>query len=146
MACEFKMIHRVEFAHTDMAGIVHFANFFRYMENTEHAFFRSLGFSIHTEVDGKQYGWPRVHAACDYKQPIRFEDEIEVHLLVRSIKPKSLSYDFVFRKAGEDVGTEVARGSLTVVCTAWDETSGRMRAVTIPEVIASRIEEAPQAA
>ena len=41
---EFKLTRRIEFAETDMAGIVHFANFFRMMEATEHAFFRSLGF------------------------------------------------------------------------------------------------------
>ena len=35
---------RVEFSDTDMAGIVHFANFYRYMEQAEHDFFRSLGF------------------------------------------------------------------------------------------------------
>jgi acyl-CoA thioester hydrolase len=33
MAFEFKLTRRVEFAETDMAGIVHFSNFFRYMES-----------------------------------------------------------------------------------------------------------------
>ena len=47
MAYEYKMTRRIEFAETDMAGIVHFSNFFRMMEATEHAFFRSLGLSIH---------------------------------------------------------------------------------------------------
>ena len=42
MAYEFKMKRQVEFADTDMAGIMHFANFFRFMEVTEHAFYRSL--------------------------------------------------------------------------------------------------------
>ena len=46
MPYEFKLTRRVEFAETDMAGIVHFANFFRMMEAAEHAFFRSVGFSI----------------------------------------------------------------------------------------------------
>ena len=32
MAYEFKVQRRVEFSETDMAGIVHYANFFRYME------------------------------------------------------------------------------------------------------------------
>ncbi|MCS6776284.1 MAG: thioesterase family protein [Chloroherpetonaceae bacterium] len=143
MACDFKMIHRVDFAHTDMAGIAHFSNYFRYMENTEHAFFRSLGFSIHTRIDGRTYGWPRVHASCDFLQPIRFEEEIEVHLIVRQKRAKSLTYDFVFRRASDPAGTEVARGSLTVVCTEWDAQSGRMRAVDIPEIIARHIEEYP---
>ena len=43
MPYEFKLTRRIEFAETDMAGIVHFSNFFRMMEATEHAFFRSLG-------------------------------------------------------------------------------------------------------
>jgi len=42
MAYEFKLVRRVEFNETDAAGIVHFSNFFRYMESVEHAFFRSL--------------------------------------------------------------------------------------------------------
>ena len=32
MPYEFKAVRRVEFSETDMAGIVHFSNFFRYME------------------------------------------------------------------------------------------------------------------
>jgi hypothetical protein len=46
MAHRFTCTERVQFSDTDMAGIVHFSNFFRYMERVEHAFFRSLGFSI----------------------------------------------------------------------------------------------------
>ena len=41
-AHEFTITRRVEFSETDMAGIVHFSNFCRYMEHAEHAFFRSL--------------------------------------------------------------------------------------------------------
>ena len=40
MPCEFKVVRRVEFSETDMAGIVHYSNFFRYMEAAEHGFFR----------------------------------------------------------------------------------------------------------
>ena len=46
MAYEFKATRRVEFSDTDMAGIVHYANFFRFMETAEHGFYRSLGFSV----------------------------------------------------------------------------------------------------
>lgn len=143
MAYEFRMTHRVQFSETDMAGIVHFANFFRYMEATEHAFFRSLGFSIHTFEDGKTYGWPRVHVDCDYKQPLRFEDLVEVHLQVREKKSKSLAYSFVFCKLTEGEPVEVARGRITAVCVAMDAGSGRMRAVDIPDRLAAAIEIAP---
>ena len=48
MGFDFTHQRQVEFAETDMAGIVHFANFFRWMESAEHAFLRSLGHSVHT--------------------------------------------------------------------------------------------------
>jgi acyl-CoA thioester hydrolase len=140
MPSEFRMIHRIEFSDTDMAGIMHFSHFFRLMERTEHAFFRSLGFSIHTVLDGRTYGWPRVHAECDYRSPLRFEDEVEVRLVVRKKKERSLAYDFHFHRMGHAEGAEVARGSLVVVCVTVE--AGRMAAVRIPSQIADQIEEA----
>ena len=141
MAYEFKIIQRVEFCDTDMAGIVHYANFFRYMDATEHAFFRSLGFSIWTQQVEPPVGWPRVRAQCDFKQPLRFEDEVEVHLLVSEKKAKSLSYIFKFRKVGATPGIEIARGQVTAVCVTAQQ--GRMRAATIPKAVADKIEVAP---
>jgi YbgC/YbaW family acyl-CoA thioester hydrolase len=143
MAHEFTMIHRVEFADTDMAGIIHFSSFFRYMEVTEHAFFRSLGLSVHQEIEGRVYGWPRVHVSCDFKVPVRFEDEVEARLLVREKRSKALTYDFLFRKVNGEPVFEVARGTVTSVCVTWDAQAGKMKAVAIPEVIANRIEAAP---
>src|SRR5204863_372805 len=116
MPYEFKVVRRVEFSETDMAGIVHYSNFFRYMEVAEHEFFRSLGFSVVTRQVDPPVGWPRVHAECDYKQPLRFEDQFEIHMLVSRKKSKSLSYQFRFRKLNGSAPVEVARGALTVVC------------------------------
>ncbi len=92
MAFEIKLQRRVEFSETDAAGIVHFSNFFRYMESAEHAFFRSLGYSIMMRRFDPPLGFPRVHVSCDYRSPLRFEDLVEVHLLVRMKMAKVLSY------------------------------------------------------
>lgn len=124
-----------------MAGIVHYSNFFRYMETAEHAFFRSLGFSIVTRTTQPPVGWPRVHAHCDYHSPLRFEDEFEVHLQVVEKKSKALSYEIRFHKLG-DQPMEVACGKLTVVCVTH-EGDGSMRATHIPDAIAQCIEVAP---
>lgn len=141
MAYEFRIVRRVEFSDTDMAGIVHYANFFRYMEAAEHAFFRSLGLSIVTRQVEPPVAWPRVHAECDFREPLRFEDEVEVHLLVAEKKSKSLTYEFRFRKLDAAPPVEVARGRITVVCVTHQE--GRMRATPIPKVIADKIDVAP---
>ena len=142
MAYEFKLARQVDFAETDMAGIMHFSNFFRFMEAAETAFFRSLGQSIYPR-DFHTVGWPRVHADCDFKLPLRFEDLVEIHLLVRAKGEKSLTYTFIFRKLNEGPVREVARGNVVTACVLRDKAGGKMTAVPIPPEIAKLIEVAP---
>lgn len=142
MACEFKVVRRVEFSETDMAGIVHYSNFFRYMETAEHSFFRALGFSVVMKHFETPMGWPRVHAECDYRQPLRFEDEVEIHMLVSEKKTKSLSYVFKFHKLDGPARVEIARGALTVVCVTKGP-DGKFTAANIPKEFADKIEVAP---
>jgi acyl-CoA thioester hydrolase len=142
MAYEFKAQRRVEFSDTDMAGIMHYSNFFRFMETAEHGFYRSLGFSVVDERMHPRVGWPRVHASCDYRKPLRFEDLVEIHLLVTEKKSKALSFQFRFRKLANGQAEEVARGALTIVCVSHAP-DGSMKAVPIPSEIADKIEMAP---
>ncbi len=141
MPYEFKMIRRVEFADTDMAGIVHFSNFFRMMEAAEHAFFRSLGFSIHGHDPVGPTGWPRVSATCDFQRPLRFEDEVEIHLLVADVSSPSIRYVFVFRQLRD--GSEVARGQIAAVFATVEKATGKLVAKPIPDAIRAQITAAP---
>ena len=143
MSYQFRHQRRVQFSETDLAGIVHFSNFFRYMEEAEHAFYRSLGFSVHRMVgheDDDPVGWPRVHASADFRKPLKFEDEFEIELLVAAVGPKTIDYQFRFLDDSDEV---LATGKFTVICVRFDEASGRMRAVEIPDAIRSQIEAAP---
>lgn len=142
MACEFKLVHRVEFFETDRAGIVHFSNYFRFMEMAESAFFRSLGLSIVSDAGGPRVGWPRVHCSCDFHLPLHFEDEVEVHLLVAAKKSKALTYLFKLRRLNASPPVEVARGRVTVVCVTKSP-EGVMHATHIPPEIGDRLEVAP---
>lgn len=141
MPYEFKLTRRVEFAETDMAGIVHFSNFFRMMEAAEHAFFRSLGFTVHEHENGATVGWPRVSATCDYRAPLRFEEEVEIHLIVAEVRSRSIRYQFIFRKVAD--GTEVARGSVAAVCATVEKATGKLVPVIIPDRIRAKITAAP---
>ena len=143
MANTFTLRKRIEFAETDMAGIVHFSNFFRYMEMTEHAFFRSLGFSVHCEFDGKIYGWPRVHADCDYKLPLRFEDTVEIQLFVQAISSRKIEYLLIFRKLDDDGSSIIATGHVIATCVTIDEESNAIKSASIPEELVQNIDVAP---
>lgn len=142
MAYEFKATRRVEFSDTDMAGIMHYSNFFRFMETAEHGFYRSLGFSVTQLESNPGIGWPRVHASCDFKKPLRFEDLVEIHLLVSEKRNRAISYQFRFHKLEPAPVPDVARGALTIVCVRH-QPDGSMAAVTIPEQVSSRIQAAP---
>ena len=142
MTDQFRVTRRVEFCETDQAGIMHFSNYFRFMETAEHAFVRSLGYSVTLPGFNPPLGLPRVHAACDYRAPLRFEDEVEIHLLVREKKTRSLTYEFRFTNLSASPPREVARGSVVVVCVAL-QPDGTMKAVPLPPAFADQIQAAP---
>jgi acyl-CoA thioester hydrolase len=138
MAHEYHTTRRIEFADTDMAGIIHFANYFRYMEEAEHDFLRSVGLSVMMETDAGKMTWPRVAASCEFVRPVRFEDLMDIHLSVARRGEKSLTYAAVFSREGQ----EVARGQLTVACCRLVD--GELEAIPIPEFVRSKIEERPK--
>ena len=133
----------VAFSETDLAGIVHFSNFFRYMEDCEHAFYRELGYSVHAMDDGEggTVGWPRVHADADYKKPLRFEEEFEIELSVEEVASKTIRYRFCFWR-DPDGGRELAaEGRFVVVCVRFGH--GGMKSTEIPAAIRAKIQAAP---
>ena len=139
MPSRFVYTRRVEFADTDMAGIMHFSSIFRFMESAEHAFLRSLGHSVILSDLNPIMGFPRVRAEADFRRPFRFEDEIEIELRVREKREKSLTYGFALRKSG-DAGREArAVGSITVVCVRKGA-NGEMAAAELPPILAEKIE------
>ncbi len=138
MPHEFHTKRRIEFADTDMAGIVHFARFFIFMETAEHEFLRSLGTSVAAKLDNLQLGWPRLAASCEYLSPAKFEEILDLRVSVARKGNKSMTYQFEFRR-GEVL---IARGQMTsACCTVGAE--GKLKAIPIPDFIASQIQEAP---
>lgn len=134
MPTEFQTKRKIEFSDTDMAGIVHFSRFFIFMETAEHEFLRSLGTSVATEWNGDKIGWPRLTASCEYLSPLRYEDEVDIHLCVTNIGTKSITYQFHFTLEGKDI----ARGQLTTVCCITNP-GEKIQAIPIPEFISSQI-------
>ena len=133
MPSTYRLTRRVAFSETDAAGIVHFANFFRYMEDAEHAMLRDLGLSVHRDVGDDVAGFPRVRASCDYKRPLRFEDVFTIDVFVSAKTDKSVTYGFTFRK--EEEADPIATGSLKVVYAIKAAGEGKFKAAPLlPEI------------
>jgi len=129
----FHTTRRVEFADTDMAGIIHFTAFFRYMEEAEHAFLRSLGLSVVMDWEGQSLGFPRVSASCDFVRPARFEDVLDIEVRLARVGGKSLTYEIAFRMHGEPI----ASGKLSAVCCRMLPTG--IESIPVPEGLRKRL-------
>ncbi len=129
---------RVEFANTDMAGIVHFANFYRWMEETEHDYFRTLGLHImEKQEDGTYIGWPRVSASCHFEAPAFHEDVLDIHLRVERIGFKSLTFHMEFFRDDK----RIAHGRMKTACCICGIEGGGLKSIEIPQAYRDLFEE-----
>lgn len=129
----FHYQRRVNFSETDMAGVMHFASYLEVMEEVEHAMWRSLGESVNNIVDGELFLWPRVSVSCDYIKPLRFEDEIDLRLVVQKLGEKSMTYSVGFYVND----SKAAEASATAVCCRESESG--FRSTQIPDRIREKL-------
>ena len=138
MTAQFVTHRRVEFSDTDMAGIIHFSSYYRYMEEAEHAWFRSLGLSVmQPHSEGAVIGWPRVSASCSFEAPARFEDVLEIRMNVerRGVKSVTVRYEFFL----DD--TRVAHGRMKIACCICRR-NAPLESIPLPPEYDSVIQEA----
>ena len=76
---------RVYYEDTDMAGIVYYANYLRYIERGRSEWVREVGLDQNRmkDEDGIVYAVRRVEA--DYLSPARFDDELEVQTSTEAV-------------------------------------------------------------
>jgi len=128
----FSITRRVEFHETDAAGLMHFSNFYRWMEVCEHEWFRALDLAMmSTTTEGVRRGWPRRDASCSFMRPLRCGDLVRVTGTVIEVKNVSVTYEFTFEKDRAGKWTEVARGRMATVHVRQDA-EGRMEADPLP--------------
>jgi YbgC/YbaW family acyl-CoA thioester hydrolase len=136
MPSRFVIKRRVQFAETDLAGVLHFSNYFRIMEEVEHAFWRSLDLSV-VMPDGESHiSWPRVACSCEYFGPARFEDELDVGLTLENVGNRSIAFEVEFRRGAD----RLALAKCTAVCCAMRD--GAFTAIAIPGAVRRQLEAA----
>jgi acyl-CoA thioester hydrolase len=118
-----------------MAGQVHFSNFFRYMEEAEHAIWRKAGMRIAAE--GREHQWPRISAHCDFKSRLRVDDEFEVRTVIAKVTNRTIQWAHTMMRGD----TLIAQGSVTAVCVKL-QTDGTLKAVVMPAEVVSRLRAA----
>lgn len=130
----FLMTRRVRWRDTDDSGYVHFANYVRYMEETEYGFLRSVGLSVVLSDERGKIGFPRRSTSFQIDNPARFDDELKIGLTLREMDGVSLQYDFEI----DCNSARVATGSFLVVCCRFPPGKPPY-AILIPEFVMDRM-------
>jgi len=74
---------RVRFAETDAMGIVHHSRYLPYLEETRVAYLRHLGHP-YAEMRSDGVDYAVLECFVQYRQPLRFDEEVDVHLRLAS--------------------------------------------------------------
>jgi acyl-CoA thioester hydrolase len=80
-ATDYPFTHRirVRFAETDAMGIVHHSRYLPYLEETRVAYLRHLGHP-YSEMRAEGIDYAVLECFVQYRQPLRFDEQIDVHL------------------------------------------------------------------
>ena len=135
MTATFVTTRRVEFSDTDAAGIMHFAAFFRMMEQAEHDLLRSVGLSVVMQDESGTISWPRVSAKCDFQSAARFEDMLEIDVSIVRLGRSSVHYRHRILRGDE----LLALGEITAVCCRVGAGIAP-QSIPIPDAIAKKLQ------
>lgn len=128
---------RLLFHEADPAGIAQFHQLFAWMQEAEQSLFRTLGVPVRefwAAGGKKQVGWARQHASLDFLRPILVDEQVTVHLKLRQMTERTLTFEVVI---GNTVEVK-ARGTLRTVCVQGRE--GNFKSIPIPKIVRDKIQ------
>ena len=138
---------RVEFCDTDMAGISHFTNFFKYMEQAEHEFLRHVGKNVVLYDERGTMGFPKLEAHCRYRHPAVHGAELVIELTIICDDGKTIQYDCSIFDSEQSNANRIllAEGFLRVACCRFPP-DGLPFPIPIPDHVLAAIEAVTTAA
>lgn len=101
----FITYNKVRMHDTDMAGILYFANQFRFVHDAWEDLVESEGLSFKQVLHEEDFLFVIVHVEADYLAPLNVGDRLEVHVSLEKVGTSSftLAYD-IFKENRDLVG------------------------------------------
>jgi acyl-CoA thioester hydrolase len=92
-ACVRQTTVRVRYAETDRMGVVYYANYLVWFEVGRTEWLRQSGWS-YREMEGDGVGLPVIEAHCEYRQPVRYDDEVDIRARATLLSPVRVRFDY----------------------------------------------------
>jgi acyl-CoA thioester hydrolase len=84
---------RVRYVETDRMGVVYYSNYFVWFEVGRTEWLRETGWS-YREMEADGVSLPVIEAHCEYRQPARYDDEIEIVTRATLLTPIRIRFDY----------------------------------------------------
>ncbi len=113
---DYVFVHRLRtrFAETDAMGIVHHASYLPYLEEARVEYLRAIGHpydSVRAGEGGDEGAGGRDFAVLEvsvqYRKPLRFDDEVEVALVIGAVTRTTFQIAYLVSVGGEARATAV---------------------------------------
>ena len=91
---------RVRYAETDRMGVVYYANYFVWFEVGRADWLRQTGWT-YREMERDGVSLPVIEAQCEYRQPARYDDEIEITTRGTLVTPVRVRFDYELSRADD---------------------------------------------
>jgi acyl-CoA thioester hydrolase len=98
---------RVRYADTDRMGVVYYANYLVWFEVARTEWLRATGWS-YREMEREGVSLPVIEAHCEYRQPARYDDEVDIAARATLLTPVRIRFDYDVTRAAD--GTLAAVG------------------------------------
>ncbi len=95
---------RVRYAETDRMGVVYYANYLVWFEVGRTEWLRTTGWS-YREMEEAGISLPVIEAQCEYLQPARYDDEIEIRTRAAILTPVRIRFDYEVVRVGDETVT-----------------------------------------
>jgi YbgC/YbaW family acyl-CoA thioester hydrolase len=125
----FRVTERARWSDVDAAGFVCYGAYLRFFELAETELFRAAGIPTPLLTDRHGLWLVRRRVECDFHQPVRLDEELEIHAFVPAIGRTSLEFGFVARRVAD--GDVAARSRYVLVAVDRE----RFRPVPIPDEV-----------
>lgn len=108
--------YRVLYGDTDQMGVVYYANYLRFFEGARNEWIRSLGIA-YRDIEERGIFLPVYEASAQYLKPARYDDLLEIHLVVAHTRVK-IRFEYKVHRSGDDA--VLVLGHTVHVCVGKD--------------------------
>jgi len=95
---------RVRYADTDRMGVAYYANYLVWFEVGRTEWLRETGWT-YREMESDGLALPVIEAHCAYRQPARYDDEIEIATRATLLSPVRLRFDYEVTRSAHGIVT-----------------------------------------